>query len=419
MRITTDVIKQLGYILLAILQDAVFGLSVYQSVMSFFGFYHKRKPQLRKPATRFAVLVPAHNEGHVISDVLDSLAAQEYPHALYDVYVVADNCTDDTAAVAREHGAIVCEREDTALTGKGHAIGWLLSRIRLSGKNYDMMAMFDADNRVSPNFLQEIDRYAQAGHRAIQGYLDIKNPGDNWISLSYAIGYWYTNRFLDLARSNMGLAAMLGGTGSCMAMSLVDEIGWNPHSITEDLEFTIQCILRGVHPVWAWDARVYDEKPTDMKVSWYQRMRWMRGHFSLMFQYSGALWKRLFRHFDMASFDMLVYLGQPIWMVFSYLLTFVYLGIQVGNITTLPRWASAGSIAPWIWVTVSILSWFAPPMLIAALAIEKVKPKYWWGVFGFAIYGLTYVPIDFIALFTRNDQTWFHTAHKNAGLDRS
>ena len=93
--------------------------------------------------------------------------------------------------------------------------------------------MFDADNLVSANFLREVDRYAQAGHRAVQGYLDVKNPGDTWISLSYAIGYWYTNRFWDLARSNIGLASMLGGTGSCMAMSLVDEIGWHPHSITE------------------------------------------------------------------------------------------------------------------------------------------------------------------------------------------
>ncbi len=414
MRITTDMVREAGYVLLAILQDTIFGLSVYQSVMSFFGFFHKRKPPLQEPKTRFAVLVPAHNEGHVISDVLDSLARQTYPRNLYDVYVVADNCTDDTADVARQHGGLVYERSDTTLVGKGHAIGWLMDCVRRSGRHYDMIAMFDADNAVSPNFLQEVDRYYQTGHRAVQGYLDIKNPGDNWISLSYAIGYWYTNRFLDLARSNMGLAAMLGGTGSCMAVSLIDEIGWNPHSITEDLEFTIQCVLHGVHPVWAWDARVYDEKPTIMKVSWYQRIRWMRGHFSLAFQYSGALWKRFFKRLDMASFDMLVYLGQPVWMVFSYLLMFFYVGVQLSHITSIPRWASAGSIAPWIWAVLSLLEWFAPPMLIASLVFERVKPRYWWGIIPFAIYGLTYIPIDFIALFSYKDQTWFHTIHKRA-----
>jgi cellulose synthase/poly-beta-1,6-N-acetylglucosamine synthase-like glycosyltransferase len=225
MHLAPEIMRRLGYILLAVLQDSVFALSAYQSVMSLFGFWQRRKPPLKDPVTRFAVLVAAYNEAHVISDVLDSLARQEYPLELFDVYVVADNCTDDTANVARGHGAIVYEREDAVLTGKGHAIGWLLARIKSAGKPYDMMAMFDADNLVSANFLREVDRYAQAGHRAVQGYLDMKNPGDTWISLSYAIGYWYTNRFWDLARSNIGLASMLGGTGSCMAMSLVEEIG--------------------------------------------------------------------------------------------------------------------------------------------------------------------------------------------------
>jgi cellulose synthase/poly-beta-1,6-N-acetylglucosamine synthase-like glycosyltransferase len=414
MHLSVDILHQVGFVLLAVLQDSLFGLSVYQSIMSFFGFYRRRRPPLKEPRTRFAVLVPAHNEGHVIADVLDALSRQEYPRDLFDVYVVADNCTDNTADVVRAHGVTVYEREDKNFVGKGHAIGWLLSRIKSTGRQYDMVAMFDADNLISANFLREVDRYAQAGHRAIQGYLDMKNPGDTWISLSYAIGYWYTNRFWDLARSNVGLASMLGGTGSCMAMSLIDEIGWNPHSITEDLEFTIQCVLRGIHPIWAWDAHVYDEKPLTMKMSWNQRMRWMRGHFQLTFQYSGALWRRFFSHFDIASFDLLVYLGQPVWMVFAYLLMLLNVVIQLEHVASVPVWASAGVVPPWLWLAVAALEWFAPPMLIVALIFEKVKPRYWWGMFAFAVYGLTYVPLDFIALFTRNDRTWFHTTHKRA-----
>ncbi|MEN6388394.1 MAG: glycosyltransferase family 2 protein [Candidatus Cryosericum sp.] len=413
MHLDVHVLQQLGYVALAILQDSIFVLSLYQSVMSLFGFWKRRKPPLREPATRFAVVVAAHNEAHVISDVLDSLAGQAYPRELFDVYVVADNCTDETADVARRHGAIVYERTDSVLTGKGHAIGWLLARIKSLGTPYDMMAMFDADNLVSTNFLREVDRYAQAGHRAIQGYLDMKNPGDTWVSLSYAIGYWYTNRFWDLARSNVGLASMLGGTGSCIAMSLVDEIGWNPYSITEDLEFTIKCVLHGIHPTWARDARVYDEKPLAIRASWNQRMRWMRGHFALGFLYAGSLIKRLVTHFDLASLDMLVYLSQPVWMVFSYFLMIANVVIHFAH-TAVPVWASAGIAAPWVWVALFALQWFSPPMLVAALLLEKVKPKYWWGVFVFAIYGLTWVPLDVIAFFTRNDQTWLHTVHKPA-----
>ena len=130
----TNIIRQLGYSLLAVLQDSVFLLSAYQSVMSLFGFWQRRKPLLRDPVTRFAVLVAAHNEAHGISDVLESLARQEYPRELFDIYVVADNCTDETADVARAHGAIVYERTDAVFIGKGHAIGWLLACIKSTAK---------------------------------------------------------------------------------------------------------------------------------------------------------------------------------------------------------------------------------------------------------------------------------------------
>lgn len=413
MHLSVQDIQRLVFLVLACVQDSVFVLSVYQSFMSLFGFWRKPKPPFRQPATRFAVLIAAHNEAHVIADVLDSLARQEYPAALYDTYVVADNCTDDTAAVARRHGATSLERFDSEHVGKGYAIGWLLERIRARGKRYDMVAMFDADNLVASNFLSEVDRYAQAGYRAVQGYLDVKNPGDSWVSLSYAIGYWYTNRFWDLARSNVGLASMLGGTGSCIAMSLLDEVGWNPTSVTEDLEFTLKCVLRGIRPTWAWDAHVYDEKPVDLHVSWHQRLRWMRGHFQLGMHYSGALWKRFFTHADLAAFDMLVYIGQPVWVVLSYFLMLTNVVIHLGNLAV-PVWASAGFVTPWLWAVLFTLEWFAPPMLIAALALERVKPRYWWGLVAFALYGLTWVPLDFVAFFTRDDHSWFHTTHKQA-----
>ena len=89
---------------------------------------------------------------------------------------------------------------------------------------------------------------------------------------------------------------------------------------------------------------------------------------------------------------------------------------SIHHLPALRQAPSAGIVLPWVWVALFTFEWFAPPMLIAALLLEKVKPKYWWGVFMFAVYGLTWVPLDFIALFTRNDQTWFHTIHKQAAI---
>ncbi|WP_257132343.1 glycosyltransferase, partial [Bacillus wiedmannii] len=103
----------------------------------------------------------------------------------------------------------------------------------------------------------------------------------------------------------------MGGTGFCVDTQLIREVGWTACSLTEDLEFTMQCLLQDIPATWSHAARVYDEKPSQLKVSLIQRLRWSRGHWDVCFKYAGSLLWKAIRHGDIRSFDGFLYLINP------------------------------------------------------------------------------------------------------------
>ena len=149
----------------------------------------RKKFTCRNENHRIAVLIAARNEENVIGQLLDSIHAQKnYPMDHVDIYVGADNCTDDTARVAREHGAIVFERHDTVHVGKGYVLNEMLKRIKRPGrKHYDAYLVLDADNILDPNFISEIEKVYSSGYEIVTCYRNSKNYGDNWISAGYAL----------------------------------------------------------------------------------------------------------------------------------------------------------------------------------------------------------------------------------------
>lgn len=134
------------------------------------------------PKSRFAIVVPAHNEAMVLGDLLDNLRILKYPKELYDVFVIADNCTDNTADIARAHGAHVFERENKELVGKGYAMDWVFPKIFALDKKYDAFCVFDSDNLVHLDFLAVMNNRLLKGQKVLQGYLSAKNPTDTWVS---------------------------------------------------------------------------------------------------------------------------------------------------------------------------------------------------------------------------------------------
>ena len=140
--------------------------------------------------------------------------------------------------------------------------------------DYDALLVFDADNVVDKNFLNVMNKKLCQGEVLVQGYRDIKNPTDTWVSGGYAIFYWTMNRLYHLARYNMGLSPLINGTAFMVKWDLLIDEGWNTKTLTEDIEFALINISKGVKLGWAKDAIVYDEQPLTFKQSWKQRERW-------------------------------------------------------------------------------------------------------------------------------------------------
>jgi len=151
------------------------------------------KDKAHKPAFphRFAVLISARNEENVLPLLLESLNKQTYARENFTVFVVADNCTDETAAVAKENGAVVYERFNKEKVGKGYALEFLYEKIVVDygDAHFDAYTVFDADNVLDPHYIEEINKTFSDGYEVITSYRNSKNYGDNWISAATRFGF--------------------------------------------------------------------------------------------------------------------------------------------------------------------------------------------------------------------------------------
>ena len=299
---------------------------IYQIMVSLCSLINlKEKPLLKKKKHKFMAIIPAHNEEAVISNLIESLKKQDYPQDLLDIYVIADNCTDSTAKVAKEAGAIVYERFDPEHKTKGYAMNWFLDQKIKENAPYDAFCVFDADNIADADFIKNMNKKLCQGEEVVQGYRDIKNPTDNWITAGYAIFYWMMNRFYHLARYNLGLSPLINGTGFMVKFDVIKPDGWNTKTLTEDIEFSLKNIIQGRKLGWAVDAKVYDEQPTGFMQSWKQRSRWTVGHIQCIKEYTKPLAGAVKEHKSLMNFDGFLYIIGSIPM---FVLTLALLAIN-------------------------------------------------------------------------------------------
>lgn len=385
--------KNFVFNLTVVFQLFVFTITLYYLGLSLFGLYRKKDngSSKCKPEKRFALIVAAHNEETVISEIIESLKELDYPKKLYDIFIIADNCTDNTAKIANQYDDVsVFERNVPEKRGKGYALEWMFAKIFAMDKKYDSIAIFDADNLVSKNFLTEMNYKLLQGYKVVQGYIDSKNPNDSWITGSYSIAFWTANRLFQLARANVGLSNQIGGTGFCMDTEILRKLGWGATCLTEDLEFTCKLVLNGHKVGWAHNALVYDEKPLTLKQSWNQRKRWMQGFTDVSCRFFGKLIKKAFKEKDFISLDCAFYTVQPFVTVLlgiSALLTLVQNNMQQGaNIFVINYLFN-----PWVWKTFSILQFLFTPLI---MLLENKLSKVMFGVF--SLYSLNVLIGGFI-----------------------
>ena len=396
---------------LYILQQAIIWVVTifwaYQVVVSICSLIkQKEKPIIEDKNHRFMAIIPAHNEEAVVANLVESLQNQTYPKDLYDIYVIADNCTDKTADVAKKAGAIVYERFDDTKKTKGFALQWFLAQKIEENAPYDAFCVFDADNIADKNFLKAMNKKLCQGENVVQGYRDIKNPADNWITAGYALFYWTMNRFYHLARYNIGLSPLLNGTGFMVRFDIIKPTGWDTKTLTEDIEFSLKNIIEGRKLGWATDAIVFDEQPTSFKQSWTQRTRWTVGHIQCMKEYTGLLAAAVKEHKTLMNFDGLLYILGSIPM---FVLTLILLLLNIIMFF-------ANGMTPYDFV-MSIVKYLVPtyifPIITAIFIMildkKKIRPMI-KGLFFYPLFLGSWLLINFKCLF-KQDTKWDKIDH--------
>ena len=286
----------------------------YQLVYLFVGLAQRRWGRPTPEAGRlhrFAAVISARNEANVIAGLIRSLKAQNYPAELLDIYVVADNCTDDTAQVAKAAGAFVYQRFNQSQVGKGYALDYLFRRLHTEGRDdYEGYFIFDADNYVDPSFVAEMNKTFDRGdYAAITCYRNSKNFGENWISAGYGLWFLREARFLNAPRMALGASCHVSGTGFLVSAEVIRAYGgWPYHLLTEDIEFSVSTALQGGVIGYCEKAVIYDEQPVTFRQSWDQRLRWSKGFYQVDLKYGLSLIRGCFRggRKGFACYDMLM-----------------------------------------------------------------------------------------------------------------
>lgn len=353
---------------------------------------------------KFAIFIPAHNEERVIASLINSLYGQDYPRDKFSIFVIAHNCTDQTAKIASQMGARVLTINDTKCHGKGFVLEYALSQ---TDNSFDAIVVLDADNIADNRFLTEINLAMTGKYQAVQGYIDTKNPKDSWVSYAYATWYWITNHIIQKGFYNLGIGCKIGGTGFAISRDLAKEIFINCDTLAEDAEYTTRLDLMGIKVGFSQRAVVYDQKPTKFKESVYQRIRWSAGLTQVRKKYMKELIKRG-RIPQIMRFlaDGLM----PVSFFLMGILDFVTVMnvLEVFSFTLSTLWSGP--------VNLLLLNFMVFGMLfvvIVGLYMDKKLDKaIILNTFGFLFYMLSWLPIGVLGEIKHKKIKWIHTKHK-------
>ena len=353
---------------------------------------------------KFAAVISARNERDVIGQLISSIKSQNYPKDKLDVFVIADNCTDDTAQVARGAGAIVYERFNKVQVGKGYALDWLFKIIDRDHKDagYEGYMIFDADNILDVNYVSEMNKVFDNGYDILTSYRNSKNFDSNWISAAYSLWFLREARYLNNSRMQLGTSCAISGTGFLVGANVIEgNGGWIHHLLTEDIEFTCDSVSKGMKIGYASKAVLYDEQPTKFSQSYTQRLRWAKGFYQVFANYGGKLLKGVLKG-SFSCLDMfMTVMPAMLLTLLSVLINVV--AIPVAIATDAPE--TAILVQALIQTLVNFYGLFFILGLLTAITewdqIHCVWYKKVLYLFTFPVFMLSYVPIAIIALFKK------------------
>lgn len=336
--------------------------------------------RLRAPrpdtSSRFDVIVPAHNEAAGIAATVASLRAVDYPASQFRILVIADNCTDDTAARARLAGATVLERQHATERGKGYALAHGYAASAADGFATAVVVV-DADTSVSANLLSAFSARFAAGAEAVQAEYGVRNANASWRTRLMVIALTMFHTVRSLGRERLGLSCGLRGNGMGFSQALLRRVPPRAFSIVEDVEYGIALGLEGTRVAYVPEAEVHGDMPATAAASRSQRERWEGGRLALIREHVPRLFRAARRSgavpLDLAA-DLLV---PP--------LTTLGALTGAGLLVALAGWArgAAGGmgVMPWLVATGALAAYVVRGAVLSGTGPRAVLDLMWAPVF--------------------------------------
>lgn len=372
--------------------------------------------QASEPSSpHIAVCIAARNEEMVLPHLLDSIHSQTMPA---DIFVIADNCTDGTAEAAKLHGAVVYERADRCKVGKGYALAALWDHMRADGlyERYDAFLIIDADNLLERDYIAEMAKTLSEGYGIVTGFRNTKNFADNWISSGYGLWFLHESVHLNGSRSLLGTSAAVSGTGFCVRRTVLDERGgWIYHTLTEDLEFWTDTVIRGERVGYCPRAVLYDEQPDVFADSIRQRVRWVKGGIQVSLRYGARLlsavfapgrsWRERYAALECATLSLWGYGTSAAVSLFGTITGILYSPFS----RTMPFWAIGGAALGYILSTLltAVLTVYESRGRIRATRAEITR-----AVLTYPLFVATFAIPVVLAFFQKPD--WKPIPHRRA-----
>lgn len=401
---------------------AMLGISLifllYKIFYHIFGLLPARTFKPTKNKYKYAIIVPARNESVVIRSLLKSIQRQSYDSELIDTYVIVESMDDPTVKICREFkNTFVFVRPNLDVKCKGAALDQCFKYILSEKKEYDAYFIFDADNILHPEFITEMNKVYDQGYDMALGYRNSKNWNDGWIASCSALVFSMVNTFQNKCRARFNQNVVVSGTGFYIKSTVIKQLGgWPFQTLTEDYEVSLYTTINGLHSTYCESAEYYDEQPKKLKVSWEQRMRWIRGYGQNTKNYS----KKLFNSFLVSSenrwmkFDLglnIIPIAVPLASVIIYILFMFCLGI-IGFFAHLSMWevalinAAITSLASWLFFFL-----YGIVLMLAERKHMKISAKNWIKTaFSFPFFLFLFIPIFINSLFKKEVQ-WVPIEH--------
>lgn len=391
-------------LILGVLCLPVFVISSYLFLITVGSFLLRKKCDTGAAALRIALVMPAHNEELQIAACVKHALEADYPRDRFDVFVIADNCNDATAEVARRAGAAAFERHDSQLRGKGQAIDWFLRTQRDLLAKYDAIALVDADTQVDRRFLAEVS--ASLSHpevTVVQGWHGVSNPEANWRAALTHAGFTLINGLRPAGRSHWGGTADLKGNGMAFRRDILFRYGWPAHSIVEDIEFSTRLLLDGTLVHYNPDAVTISEMPTTRRQAEPQRRRWESGRWATVKLFVPMLLAAFAKHRRWRYLDAaLEFLVPPLslFVLIQAVLLIVALWVR-------PVWA---------WPMAACIA-ITATYVFSGLYQYRAPRSVWLGLFAVPLFLLWKIPFYVRLTFSRGPQSWERT-QRHAELEQ-